>query len=130
MTPLILVRARLLKEDLSPLAGTGAERAIGRRIRLSVDQELFDTRIPAGGRWVWRYEAEKRPGAKVLEVSAEVHPDHFYLGFFEAYSREGLSLEAQAMIDSAEANARRSPYPLFERRWLLAELEASVPIDH
>ncbi len=130
VTPLILVRARLLKEDLSPLAGSGEERAIGRRITLSVDQELFDSRIPAGGRWVWRYEAEKRPGAKVLEVSAEVHPDHFYLGFFEAYNRESLSPGARAMIDSAEANARRSPYRLFVRRWPLAELEASVPIDH
>ena len=124
VTPKLFVMARLLDGTSQPLAGTEAVRAIGREIVLTTEErrEVFDTRIPAGGLWVWRYAQAQRAAAVALEVSVEVHPDHFYLGFFEAYSREGLSPRATAMIDSAEANARRSPYPLMAQQWPLTDL--------
>ena len=126
VTPKLFVKTKLVDAQDRALKGTKAVRAIGREVVLGAESyEVFDTRIPAGGTWVWRYVVGRSERAVALAVDLEVHPDHFYLGFFEGYNRLGLSPEAASMIDSAEANARRSPYLLMEKRWGLADL----PVD-
>ncbi len=132
VTPMIYVEARLLSKDLKPVEGSEARRAIGREIILSWNEnrEVFDTRIPAGGKWLWRYSAERGSESDRLQVRVEVHPDHFYLGFFESYGRNGLSPDGAAKIDSAEAVARQSPYTLLERTWRLSQLSGEGMMRH
>ena len=124
VTPAIFVTARLLDRGLNALPGTDQVRVIQRRVILTAgnNRELFDTRIPAGGRWVFDYIAPGHDGSAYLEVGLEVHPDDFYRGFFETYRKRGLGEPAQSMIDSAWKNTTQSPYQLLDRRWSLEAL--------
>ena len=124
VTPAIFVTARLLDRGLNALPGTEQVRVIQRRVILTVgeNRELFDTRIPAGGQWIFDYIAPGHDESAYLEVGLEVHPDDFYRGFFETYRKGGLSEPAQSMIDSAWKNTTQSPYQLMDRRWSLEAL--------
>ena len=75
---------------------------------------MYDTRIPAGGHWLWRYGLPHSPDAQRAEFSIEVHPDHFYLRVFEGFGWDGLILSAARMIDMDEANARTTPFSIFK----------------
>jgi cytochrome c2 len=115
VTPKLFVVARLLDEAGDYIGGSAETRAIGRDVVLGSEQqeELYDTRIPAGGRWRWRYRKDK-PGAHSLSLAVTVHPDHFYQRFFSTYDRSGLSDVAEALIDSAQARTERSPFTIYD----------------
>ena len=114
VTPKLYVEANMQTGKGESVPGTMQRRAIGWQVVLGdEDEEVYDTRIPAGGSWVWRYTVPASV-AGALQVRIEVHPDHFYLNFFKGFGRAFLGEEAVAMIDSAEARAGRSPYVLLE----------------
>ena len=121
VTPKLFVIARLLDGDGRYIGGSEETRAIGRDILLGSEnqEELYDTRIPAGGRWQWRYLKDK-PGARTLTVTVTVHPDHFYERFFTNYDRSGLSDVAAAMIDSAQARTERSTFTIHDAKYRLS----------
>ena len=131
VTPMIFVRGKLLNIHSQTLSNTEEKRAIGREVILDASEhrEVFDTRIPAGGQWIWRYAAKKQDDAQFFDLHIEVHPDYFYRRFFEAYSREGLSPAAAAMIDAAEVHDQNSPYVLIEYRQALQTLEFKIEKD-
>lgn len=124
VTPKIFVESRLMDKETREISGTRMKRVIGWDVVLgNREREVYDTRIPSGGVWVWRYCVRRHTGAEQVEVSIEVHPDHFYLGVFEQYDRAGLSPSASAMIDSAEAVARRSPFSIFRELLDLSKID-------
>jgi hypothetical protein len=85
-----------------------------------LDKEVFDTRIPAGGTWVYTYKAPLPNQARSLEVQLDVHPDHFYNDFFEVY--KSRTSEGKAAIKHALEITENSPYLLMSKRIpLLAE---------
>ena len=118
VTPKILVKARLLDRSGRTVPESEEVRCVGWEVVLGQgeDREHYDTRIPAGGVWTWRYAANAGSEIDSLEVVVEVHPDHFYLGFFEEHGREGLSPAASDMLGSAEADARATPFVILHRR--------------
>ena len=118
VTPKIFVRARLLNRSGKTVPGSEAVRTVGWEVALGQgeDRELYDTRIPAGGVWSWRYATNASSETDSLEVVVEVHPDHFYLGFFEGFGRMDLSPSASAMMDSAETEARATPFRILHRK--------------
>ncbi len=124
VTPAVYVTVRLLDCAMSVLPGTEEVRAVQRRVVLTTEEgrEVFDTRIPAGGRWVFDYATLSHADAAFLEVTLDVHPDDFYRGFFEGYSRDGLSEAARSMIDNAWIRTAQTPYRLMARRWPLSAL--------
>jgi len=114
VTPKLFVKVEWLGSDESGDEVWDVVRVIGREVVLSGSEsrEVFDTRIPAGGEWVWRTAtAGKVTG---LRLAVDVHPDHFYLGFFEAYDRDHLDGVTASMIETAEGHVRSSPYRLVE----------------
>ena len=117
VTPKIFVRAALIDKAGRTVGESLQTRVIGREIVLNsqASREVYDTRIPAGGTWSWRYTAEASTGAEGLAVWLHVYPDHFYARFFEQFSRDGLSAEARSAIDTAERNAQRSDYLIFQK---------------
>ena len=92
---------------------------IQRRVPLSLDKEVFDTRIPAGGTWVYTYKAQFTDDARSLEVRLDVHPDHFYNDFFEVYKSK--TSEGQTAIKHALEITENSPYLLMSKRMPLFE---------
>ena len=124
VTPAIYVTVRLLDRMMGVLPGTEEVRVVQRRVVLTTEEswELFDTRIPAGGRWVFDYATFSHADAALLEVTLDVHPDDFYQGFFEGYDRDGISEAARSMIDTAWGRTALTPYRLMARRWPLSAL--------
>lgn len=116
VTPAILVTVRLLDASGGSVPGTEAVRAIQRRVSLLPGdfKELFDTRIPPGGSWVFDYEIERPDEATVIEIRIDVHPDQHYNGFFRDFVAS--SERAQALIDEAFEITEKSPYHLLTRR--------------
>ncbi len=120
LTPAIFVTVRLLDVTETFIPNTEAIRVIQRRVPLSLDKEVFDTRIPAGGTWVYTYKAPLPNQARSLEVQLDVHPDHFYNDFFEVY--KSRTSEGMAAIKHALEITENSPYLLMSKRIpLLAE---------
>lgn len=114
VTPQVVVRAVLLGRDGEPIAATAQEGIIGRQVPLDLSREIADTRIPAGGRFVLRYDrALERPGL-ALRVTVTVYPDHFYTGFFGALLETGAGA-GEAEIREALDATRRSPFEIFAR---------------
>ena len=110
ITPAIFVTVRLLDSVGVPVPDTEHVRAIQRRAPLSLDREIFDTRIPPGGTWVYTYIISKSDQAKTLEIRIDVHPDHFYNGFFKIFRAK--SPDAQQHIVEALESTENSPYRL------------------
>ena len=110
ITPAIFVTVRQLDSVGVPVPGTGQIRAIQRRAPLSLDREIFDTRIPPGGTWVYTYNVSKSKQAQTLEIRIDVHPDHFYNGFFKVFRAK--TPEAQKHIAKALETTENSPYRL------------------
>lgn len=119
LTPAIFVTVRLLNEAETLIPNTEAIRVIQRRVPLSLDKEVFDTRIPAGGTWVYTYKAPFTDDARSLEVRLDVHPDHFYNDFFEVYKSK--TLEGQTAIKHALEITENSPYLLMSKKMPLFE---------
>ena len=125
VTPKIFVQARVLDSESRVIGGTTMKRAIGWEVLLgNQSQEVYDTRIHAGGHWLWRYGLPHIPNAQQVEISIEVHPDHFYLRVFEGFDRNGLSPSAARMIDMAAANARTTPFSIFQESMDLKDIVA------
>ena len=119
LTPAIFVTARLLDATETPIPKTESIRVIQRRVPLSLDKEIFDTRIPAGGTWVYTYNAPMSKDARTLEIQLDVHPDHFYNDFFEVYKAK--TPDAQMAIKQALEITEDSPYLLMSKRIQLSE---------
>ncbi|MDE0043876.1 MAG: c-type cytochrome, partial [Candidatus Poribacteria bacterium] len=119
LTPAIFVTTRLLDATETLIPKTEAIRVIQRRVPLSLDKEIFDTRIPAGGTWVYTYKAPLANSAKFLEIQLDVHPDHFYSDFFEVYKSK--TPEGQMAIKQALEITENSPYLLMSKRLRLSE---------
>jgi hypothetical protein len=114
VTPRVVVRAVLLDRGGEPIAATALEGVIGRQVPLDLSRELADTRIPAGGRFVLRYDrALEQPGL-ALRVTVTVYPDHFYTGFFSALLETGAGAGEAEIREALEAT-RRSPFEIFAR---------------
>ena len=82
-TPAIFVTVRVLDSTGKRIPGTEQVRAIQRHAPLKLNrEELYDTRIPAGGTWVYTYQKSRPEHAEVLEIQVDVHPDFFYRNVF------------------------------------------------
>ena len=114
VTPAIFVTVRLLDSAGDAVPDTEQVRAIQRRVPLQLDREVFDTRIPAGGTWTYTYQTSRPKRAKTLEIRIDVHPDHFYNGFFKAYRANNGN--AQQYIDKAFEMTEKSPYLLLTQQ--------------
>ena len=114
LTPAIFVTVQLLDTTESLIPNTEAIRVIQRRVPLSLNKEIFDTRIPAGGTWAYTYKSSLPNNAKFLQVQLDVHPDHFYNDFFEVYKSK--TSDAQAIIKHALEITEDSPYFLMSEQ--------------
>ena len=110
--PAIFVTVRLLDSAGNPIPKTKQVRAIQRRVPSSRDREIFDTRIPAGGTWIYDYKIFRPEHAETLEIRIDVHPDHFYNGFFKVHR---VNRRAQPYIDEALEIIKQSPYLLLTK---------------
>lgn len=116
LTPRVVILARQLDGEGAVIAETEQQAVIGREVTLDLSEERFDTRIPAGERFVFRYAGARAPAARTLEVQLRVEPDYFYERFFRARLKRGGSGESGELLRQAWENARNSPYLLYERR--------------
>lgn len=113
VTPAIFVKVALGDERGGVIDGTLETRIVQRRIRLSENRELFDTRIPSGGAWLFEFVHQVPAHARLLTVVVEVDPDHFYRSFFEQYPSD--SVQSAGLIQRAHDQILDSPYILFVR---------------
>lgn len=114
VTPAIFITVRMLNSAGNPAPDTEQVRVIQRRVPLTLDREVFDTRIPAGGTWSYTYRASRPKQVDILEIRLDVHPDHFYNGFFKEYHVNDWN--AQQYIDKAFEITENSPYLLLTKQ--------------
>jgi hypothetical protein len=113
VTPLVLLRAELVDASGRALAGTRAERRIGREVTLDLAREISDTRLAPGERAELAYSRALGDGAVAARFSVVVYPDAFYTGFFEALLRQGAG-RGEDDIRQALEETRRSAFTVFE----------------
>lgn len=114
VTPRVVVRASLVDAGGREAAASAEERVIARDVSLDLSRELFDTRIPAGGRFVLDYRRRAERAGLSLRVRVTVHPDHFYTRFFESLLGAGAGL-GTAEIQRALEATRQSTFELYRR---------------
>jgi hypothetical protein len=114
VTPRVVVRAALVDSGGREVPASVEERVIAREIALDLSRELFDTRIPGGGRFGLDYRRRvERPGV-LLRVVVTVYPDHFYTRFFESLLGSGAG-QGTAEIQRALEATRQSTFELYRR---------------
>ncbi|NKB66470.1 MAG: hypothetical protein GKR89_05375 [Candidatus Latescibacteria bacterium] len=111
-TPALFVQVALTDAEGIIIDGTQQTRTIRRYVQLERQREVYDSRIPAGGAWLFSRDQAVPKQARFLNVLVEVDPDYFYRDFFERLS---VSEQAYQLIDQAHAEIRDSPYILFNR---------------
>jgi hypothetical protein len=114
VTPRVVVRAVLVDSGGREAPGSAEERVIARDVSLDLSHELFDTRVPAGRRFVFDYRRRVERGRLSLRVLVTVYPDHFYTRFFESLLVSGSS-RGKAEIQKALDATRRSTFELYRR---------------
>jgi hypothetical protein len=115
VTPRVVVRATLVDANGREVAGSVEERVIAREVTLDLSRELFDTRIPAGGRFTFDYRRRLDRAGLRLRVVVTVLPDHFYTRFFESLLRSRSAGRGTPEIRAALAETRRSAFELYRR---------------
>lgn len=114
VTPRVVVRAALVDAHGREAAASAEEHVIAREVTLDLSQELFDSRIPAGGRFVVDYRRRVERTGLSLRVRVTVYPDHFYTRFFESLLRSGAGGGTPEIRRALEAT-RRSTFELYRR---------------
>jgi hypothetical protein len=114
VTPHVVVRVALVDRAGTVLPGSVQEHRIAREVALDLSREIFDTRIPAGGKaeFAFRHRIE-RPGLRV-RATVTVYPDHFYTRFFESLLGSGAGAGTAEIRRALEAT-RRSAFEVFRR---------------
>lgn len=112
VTPRVVVRAALVDAAGREAPASAEERVIAREVNLDLSRELFDTRIPAGGRFVFDYRRHLARAGLSLRVRVTVYPDHFYTRFFESLLGTGAG-RGTAEIQKALNATRRSTFELY-----------------
>jgi hypothetical protein len=84
-TPRIEIDFQEIDDRGEPSAEPSEPRVVQRRVVLGdgADRELFDTRIPAGGRSSFAHAARPSEASVGLRIRVRVLPDHHYEGLFE-----------------------------------------------
>ena len=116
VTPALFVHLSLVDAQGALLDSTTQTRVVQRRLPFDQSYELFDTRIPPGGSWIFTWTQEAPPLARFLNVLVEVDPDFFYRDFFAQLNMRG---RAATLIQQAHAEIADSPYILFTRTFSL-----------
>tara|TARA_Y100000588_G_scaffold378181_1_gene458299 strand:- start:541 stop:1056 length:516 start_codon:yes stop_codon:yes gene_type:complete len=116
VTPALFVRLSLADAQGALLDSTTQRRAVQRRLPVDQSYQLFDTRIPPGGSWIFAFAQETPAAAHFLNVLVEVDPDFFYRDFFAQLNLRGA---AAPLIRQAHAQIADSPYILFTRTYSL-----------
>lgn len=93
--------------------GSAVERMIARDVTLDLSREVFDTRSPAGGRFVMDYGG-RIDRARLKLVRLTVYPDHFYTLFVESLVASGAGRGATEIRRALDAT-RRSVFELYRR---------------
>jgi len=116
VTPRVFLEA--WQEDAAgrELAGTRVEDVVGREIDFGRWEEVFDTRIPAGGSRVLAYAEPRRPEAVALAARVRVDPDFHYRGVFASLGEAYETPAAREKIAEAHRRTRESGYVLRELR--------------
>jgi hypothetical protein len=114
VTPRVVVRAALVDGAGREIPASAAERVIAREVSLDLSRELFDTRIAAGGRFVFDYRRRVERAGLSLRVRVTVYPDHFYTRFFESLLGSGASRGTTEVKQALDAT-RRSTFELYRR---------------
>jgi len=118
--PRVVLSAEQLDDAGAVVPGTRRERVLAREVALDLSRELADTRLAPGGAARLDYRVSRASEARRLRLRVVVEPDAFYTRFFEAVLEQGAG-RGEADIRQALADARRSPYTLFERVLVLAD---------
>ncbi|MBI3016271.1 MAG: hypothetical protein HYY65_14680 [Candidatus Tectomicrobia bacterium] len=116
VTPKVIVRFWLEERAGKRIAGSLVEKSIGREVELDLSREIYDTRIPPGGRWKWTYRKRIESGGLQLRTQVVVYPDHFYTRFFEAVLPQYTKPRERKLIQAALEETRRSRFVVFDRR--------------
>ena len=116
-TPALFVQVALTDAEGIIIGSTQETRIVRRYVQLERQREVYDTRIPAGGAWLFAQDQAVPDRARFINVLVEVDPDYFYRDFFDRLS---VSDQAYQLIDQAHAQIRDSSYILFNR---------SLPLD-
>jgi hypothetical protein len=114
VTPRVVVRAAFVDAAGREAPASAEERVIAREVSLDLSRELFDTRIPAGGRFVFDYRRRVERAGLSLRVRVTVFPDHFYTRFFDSLLGSGAG-QGTAEIQEALEATRRSAFELYRR---------------
>jgi nitrate/TMAO reductase-like tetraheme cytochrome c subunit len=114
VTPRVVVRAVLVDAAGREVPASAEERVIEREVTLDLSRELFDTRIPAGGRFSLAYRRRLERAGLRLRVVVTVYPDHFYTRFFESRLATGAGRGARDIQEALEAT-RRSAFEVYRR---------------
>ncbi len=115
LTPRVVVTGEQLDAAGNVLDGSEQQGVIGWEVTLDLKQESFDTRIPAGARFIFRYTRLRQDEAVGVRIRLRVEPDYFYERFFRAMLEGNRAGKGEALIRRAWRNALSTPYLLFER---------------
>ena len=114
VTPLVIVRGSLRDDKGNIIEGSLKEEYIGRRVTLSLMEEIADSRIAPYGDFRFDYisEGSASGSASSIVLEAVVYPDDFYTKFFTALLKEGV-YEDRASIEAALKESLSTSYTLY-----------------
>lgn len=115
VTPKVILHIELLDANGRPIAGSGQQEVVGREVALDLTREIYDTRIPPKGTYTMRYIRSIDRTGVTLKAVVMVYPDEFYRRFYEATLAGSLPMKQRQLIKQALAEAKRSPYKIFQK---------------
>lgn len=116
VTPKVFVEGYQEDRKGRVMPGTMRSYEISRAVSPSLDRELADTRIPAGGQRVFAYRAPRSADASAFAIRVRVDPDAFYRGVYESLLDSHAAGTGEARIRQALANAETSAFIAYASR--------------
>ncbi|MBI3752605.1 MAG: hypothetical protein HY266_00980 [Deltaproteobacteria bacterium] len=113
--PLVVVRGFMLDKNDKVVQGSLKEAFIGRKVRLDLSEEIFDTRIPPQKSFEFDYSARGDSSDRKIAFEVWVYPDEFYNRFYKAaVNNADMDFNGEE-IEKAIKITDASPYRLFRQ---------------
>ena len=118
LTPKVFVKGQLVSREGLPLKESRQEYVIGRE-SYDLEEEAYDTRIPAGQQIQIAYQYELPAEHLDLQIEIVVDPDHWYRRFYEYYLEGGGGGRGRELLQEALQDSSESIFSIYDKKFAL-----------
>ncbi|MES0491277.1 MAG: multiheme c-type cytochrome [Leptospirales bacterium] len=119
VVPMVFVYAAQFDENNNEIENTRFEYIIGRKTDMSIQNELFDTRIAPGKTSTIEYDKKRESNARFFTVWIVVEPDYFYAQLYRNWLTRDKSARSKKLMQEALELTQKNIFEIYREKRII-----------